>query len=96
MNDFKPGQKIVCIHDDFKLYKEGNKPTSGPKKGEIVTFEFYTHNKAFLVLKEHIFNSDGDMTAWNSNKFAPLEEDNDKEADQFVEEITKELELDLI
>jgi len=92
MKDFKPGQQIVCIHDDFNLFKEGGKPLEGPKQGDIVTFEGYISNKSFLLLKEHKKAPDGREAAWNSNKFAPLEDDKElmEEAAVAIEELTEE------
>lgn len=91
--DFKHGEQIVCIHDDFKLYKQGDKPAKGPKKGDVVTFMGYIQNKSFLILEEHQLSDEGDPIAWNSNKFAPLEDDKEllREAMIAIQELTDEI-----
>lgn len=98
MKDFEIGQSIICIHDDFNLYKEGGKKfTEGPREGDIVTFNGYINNKAFLLLEEYPKTSDGRPLAFNSIKFAPLEDDEAsllKEAEIAVQEL-EELLLDV-
>lgn len=82
----KPGQKLVCIDDNWQLRK--NMPGMPyPKEGEIYTFDGSTD--IFIYLKEFTFLTfDEVRIAFNPSHFRPVDE-------TFGEDVCTNLEKEL-
>lgn len=103
---FKPGQKVVCINADFSMYPMINEHYKAlPKEKQTYTVrEVRPMGAEGGILLEELKNNlvffphfGGKLeAAFNPKRFVPLDELKSTEAEDAVEELLKEVDLDLV
>lgn len=77
-NNFKEGQKVVCISERFPLHKTtqtdksniGTQATNHPKKGEIIVIDEILGE----FLRFDKYDTNESFNWWKADRFAPIDE----------------------